>query len=240
MVSALNAEPHSRATLLYVNTSGATTLFADEISVLARRYEGRLHVVHYRTDERDPDLHKHRPVRHFDTVGEALAISHERYQRGRLDATRLRALLQGRLHPAKVDEWFVCTPRGLLDVVRRTLADADVPDENVHFELFRGAPRPYGQDVGIAAALSVTVGGVTTPITAEAGETVLDAALRARLEVPYSCTGGACGTCRATLVRGQVDMDVRYALTEDDAQSGKILTCRSRATTPEVAVDYDH
>lgn len=237
LVSALSAEPHSRATLLYVNTSGATTLFARELSALAEGFGGRLHVVHYRTDERDPDLHAHRP-RHFDTIGEALAISHERYQRGRLDGTRLRALLQNRLHPAKVDEWFLCGPRGLLDLARRTLADADVPEENVHFELFRGAA-PLSDPAGAPARVAVTLGGTTTHVAAEAGETVLDAALRAGLEVPYSCTGGACGTCLATLLHGQVDMDVRYALTEDDAAAGRILTCRSRATTPEVAVDYD-
>jgi ferredoxin-NADP reductase/fatty acid desaturase len=237
VVSALAAEPHSRATLLYVNTSGATTLFARELSALADGFGGRLHVVHYRTDERDPDLHAHRP-RHFDTIGEALAISHERYQRGRLDGTRLRALLQNRLHPAKVDEWFLCGPRGLMDLVRRTLADADVPEENVHFELFRGAA-PLRDPAGLPARVAVTLGGTTTCVPAEAGETVLDAALRAGFEVPYSCTGGACGTCRATLLHGQVDMDVRYALTVDDVAARRILTCRSHATTPEVAVDYD-
>jgi ferredoxin-NADP reductase/fatty acid desaturase len=237
LVSALSAEPHSRATLLYVNTSGATTLFAAELSGLAEGFGGRLHVVHYRTDERDPDLHAHRP-RHFDTIGEALAISHERYQRGRLDGTRLRALLQNRLHPAKVDEWFLCGPRGLMELARRTLADADVPEESVHFELFRGAA-PLRDPAGTPARVAVTLGGTTTWVTAEAGETVLDAALRAGYEVPYSCTGGACGTCRATLLHGQVDMDVRYALTEHDVAACRILTCRSRATTPEVAVDYD-
>ncbi|UOZ06558.1 fatty acid desaturase [Amycolatopsis sp. WQ 127309] len=238
VVSALRAEPHSRATLLYVNTSGATTLFAAELTTLAEGFGGRLHVVHYRTDERDPDLHAHRPVRHFDAVGEALAISHERYQRGRLDGTRLRALLQNRLHPAKVDEWFLCGPRGLTDLARRTLADADVPEEDVHFELFRGAA-PLRDPAGFPAEVTVTLGATTTRIAARAGETVLDAALRAGFEVPYSCTGGACGTCRATLLQGQVDMDVRYALTVDDVAVGRILTCRARATTPEVAVDYD-
>lgn len=237
VVSALTAEPHSRATLLYVNTSGATTLFARELSSLADGFGGRLHVVHYRTDERDPDLHAHRP-RQFDTIGEALAISHERYQRGRLDGTRLRALLQNRLHPAKVDEWFLCGPRGLTDLARRTLADADVPDENVHFELFRGAA-PLRDPAGRPAQVAVTLGGTTTCVPADAGETVLDAALRAGFEVPYSCTGGACGTCLATLRQGQVDMDVRYALTVDDVAAGRILTCRAHATTPEVSVDYD-
>ncbi|QRP48290.1 fatty acid desaturase [Amycolatopsis sp. FDAARGOS 1241] len=235
--SALRDEPHSRATLLYVNTSGATTMFADEISALAGEWAGRLHVVHFRTDERDPDLHAHRPVRHFDTVGEALAISHERYRNGRLDGTRLRALLQNRLHPAKVDQWFLCGPRGLLEMARRTLAEAYVPDEDVSFELFAGAPA-RGR-TGASAALAVTVGRSVTDVVTSPGETVLDASLRAGLDVPYSCTGGACGACVAKLTRGRVDMDVQYALTEADVAEHRILTCRARPTTPEVAVDYD-
>jgi ferredoxin-NADP reductase/fatty acid desaturase len=238
LATALREEPHSRATLLFVNTSGATTMFADEIGVLARQWAGRLHVIHYRTDERDPDLHAHRPARHFDTVGEALAISHERYLSGRLDGTRLRALLQNRLHPAKVDHWFLCGPRGLLDLVRQTLAENYVPDEEVHFELFAGAPARRPQ--GAPAELSVSVGNLTSEMVTEPGETVLDASLRAGLDVPYSCTGGACGSCVARLVRGRVDMDVRYALTEADVTENRILTCRARPTTAELAVDYDH
>ncbi|SEP46059.1 fatty acid desaturase [Amycolatopsis saalfeldensis] len=237
LATALRDEPHSRATLLFVNTSGATTMFADEIGALARQWAGRLHVIHYRTDERDPDLHTHRPVRHLDTVGEALAISHERYLSGRLDGTRLRALLQNRLHPAKVDRWFLCGPRGLLDLVRRTLAENYVPDEDVHFELFAGAPARRPQ--GAPAELSVTVGKLTSTVVTKPGETVLDASLRAGLDVPYSCTGGACGSCVAKLVRGRVDMDVRYALTEADVVENRILTCRARPTTAELAVDYD-
>ncbi|WP_328611863.1 fatty acid desaturase [Amycolatopsis sp. NBC_00345] len=238
LATALRDEPHSRATLLFVNTSGATAMFADEIGALARQWAGRLHVIHYRTDERDPDLHQHRPARHFDTVGEALAISHERYLSGRLDGTRLRALLQNRLHPAKVGQWFLCGPRGLLDQVRRTLSENYVPDEDVHFELFAGAPARRPQ--GAPADLSVTMGHRTTEMVTEPGETVLDASLRAGLDVPYSCTGGACGSCVARLVRGRVDMDVRYALTEADVAENRILTCRARPTTAELAVDYDH
>ncbi|WP_329064975.1 fatty acid desaturase [Amycolatopsis sp. NBC_01480] len=237
LATALRDEPHSRATLLFVNTSGATTMFADEIGALARQWAGRLHVIHYRTDERDPDLHAHRPARHFDTVGEALAISHERYLSGRLDGTRLRALLQNRLHPAKVDRWFLCGPRGLLDLVKQTLAENYVPDEDVHFELFAGAPARRPQ--GAPAKLSVNVGNLTSEVVTKPGETVLDASLRAGLDVPYSCTGGACGSCVARLARGRVDMDVRYAPTEADVAENRILTCRARPTTAELAVDYD-
>ncbi|WP_020666331.1 fatty acid desaturase [Amycolatopsis nigrescens] len=136
MVShALHTERHSRCTLLYLNRSGASTLFAAELSELARRFEGRLQIEHHRTDERDPDLHPVR-TRPLDTVAEALAISHEQYRRGRLDTRRVRTLLTGRLHPVKVDAWYLCGSQPLVDAVRRELAEHDVPEESVHFEFF--------------------------------------------------------------------------------------------------------
>ena len=117
--------------------------------------------------------------------------------------------------------------------MRRTLHEAYVPDEDVQFELFAGAPARSAE--GAPAALSVTVGRTVTDIVTRPGETVLDASLRARLDVPYSCTGGACGSCVAKLVRGRVDMDVQCALTEADVADNRILTCRARPTTPEAS-----
>ncbi len=238
LTTTLLAEPNSKATLLYINTSGASTMFADELGHLAGQLAGRLHVVHYRTDERDPDLRTPRIEKPFDTVGEALAISHERYQRGRLDGTRLRALLQARLHPAKVDDWFLCGPRDLVDMVRRTLADKDVADENVHFELFQGA-LPVRPSRLPGHRLTVTAGGKTAEVPMTAGQTVLDAALRNGVDAPYACLGGACGTCRATVVRGEATMDVRYALTDEEIAAGRTLTCRAVPATSDLAVDYD-
>jgi ferredoxin-NADP reductase/fatty acid desaturase len=136
LATALTAEGDSRATLLYVNRVGSSTMFAAELTMLSRQFEGRLHVVHFRTDAQDPDLHTARPAKLLDPVGEALAISHERYRSGRLDGIRLRAMLQNRLHPAKIDDWFLCGPADLVDMVRKNLADQDVPDESVHYELF--------------------------------------------------------------------------------------------------------
>ncbi|WP_243770183.1 fatty acid desaturase [Amycolatopsis acidicola] len=133
---ALATAPRCRATLLYVNRTGADTLFARELSALTRRFEGRLRVVHFRTDERDPDLRPARTGNPFDTIGSALAICFERYQPGALDSARLRFLLSARLHPAKVDEWFLCVPPPLADTVRAVLAEHHVPPDSVHGETF--------------------------------------------------------------------------------------------------------
>jgi ferredoxin-NADP reductase len=158
LATALTAEENSRATLLYINRLGTSTMFAAELTMLSWQFEGRLHIVHFRTDAQDPDLHTARSAKLLDPVGAAVATSHERYRHGRLDGTRLRAMLQNRLHPAKIDDWFLCGPADLVDMVRKNLADQDVPDESVHYELFHVDTPPPGAE---AVSATVTVDSAT-------------------------------------------------------------------------------
>ena len=51
--------------------------------------------------------------------------------------------------------------------------------------------------------------------------------------------GGACGTCRAKLLEGNVDMDHNYALSQADLDAGYVLTCQSHPTSRTVNVNYD-
>ena len=136
VVHLLRKSPRSRVSLLYVNRCGNDALFAEELSEYARQFEGRLRVTHYRTDERDPCLRHSRSARPFDSIGQALAISYERYVPGGLDSGRIRALLEARLHPAKVDEWLVCAPPTVSTPVRDALAAHGVPEQAVHVEHF--------------------------------------------------------------------------------------------------------
>ena len=73
----------------------------------------------------------------------------------------------------------------------------------------------------------------------EPGNTLLDAALHAGIEMPYSCRGGMCCTCRAKLVQGQITMDQNYSLEPWEMAAGYVLTCQSRPQTPELVLDYD-
>jgi len=262
--TALAADENTRVTLLYVNRLGVSTMYADELTELSREFDGRLHLVHFRTDEQDPDLHKAKPLR-LDPVAEALAISHERYQRGRLDGRRLRAMLQNRLHPAKVDDWFICGPEDLVTMVRKTLTDHDVSPQAIHYELFHvdtpgsgtgtdtapgtgsgpsdgtvsGNLTGNGTDSGTGTASRITVAlEGTRTATSAPGDTVLGAALRSGIDMPYGCAIGACGTCRARLTEGTVTMDVNHALSDADVARGYVLPCQARPATPEITVTY--
>ncbi|HJQ47786.1 MAG TPA: FAD-binding oxidoreductase [Amycolatopsis sp.] len=146
LTHALDTAPRSRGTLLYVNRSGSDTLFAAELAELARRFDGRLRIHHFRTDERDPDLRPPRPARPFDSIGTALAVSYERYRAGRLNGGRLRALLDSRLHPAKIDEWLLCAPAEVADPLRAVLSEHGVPAGAIRQERFSRAAGARASD----------------------------------------------------------------------------------------------
>ncbi len=68
---------------------------------------------------------------------------------------------------------------------------------------------------------------------------MLNAALRARPDVPFACAGGVCGTCRAKVVSGDFEMEENFALESDEVEAGYILTCQTRPTSKQLVVDYD-
>jgi ring-1,2-phenylacetyl-CoA epoxidase subunit PaaE len=70
-------------------------------------------------------------------------------------------------------------------------------------------------------------------------EIVLDAAIRAGLELPFSCRAGVCSTCRTKLVRGEVEMEQNYALEDWEVEQGYVLACQARVKTPVLELDYD-
>jgi len=88
--------------------------------------------------------------------------------------------------------------------------------------------------------VTVVLEGVTRTFALEKGkENILDAGLKAGIELPYSCKSGVCSTCRAKLTAGEVDMDVNFALEDYEVARGFVLTCQSYPVTDRVAVDYD-
>jgi fatty acid desaturase/ferredoxin len=148
--------------------------------------------------------------------------------------------LTSSLKPDSVDEWFICGPMGMTTTVRESLLERGVGSALIHLELFYGhdtAPsteRAYGR-----ATVTFTLSGQQETFDLVAGDSILEGALQRRSDAPYACMGGACGTCRAKLVKGEVEMDHNFALGQAELDAGYILTCQSHPTTPFVSVDYD-
>jgi len=166
---------------------------------------------------------------------------------GRLDRERVALFLRTLIDPQSVDQAFVCGPHALNDEAEAALREAGIAPERIHVERFGIPPEQRQADEhaakpGDADTARVTL--VRDGLTREFGFTkadtsLLDAAARAGLDVPYSCKSGVCATCRARLVSGQVRMDRNFALEKADLDAGFILTCQAHPLTERVTVSFD-
>lgn len=224
MKTVLAREPDSRFFLFYGSRATADILFRGALEDLKDRYLGRLSVFHVLSQEQQD----------VDALN------------GRLDEAKLSLLLHRILGGLTIDAAYVCGPFGMIDSVEAALSAMDVPAERIHVERFNsalsGRPRPkraVKTDAPPHATAAIILDGARTEVPVAEGEAVLDAALRAGLDLPFSCKGGMCSTCRAKLVEGRAEIELNYSLEPWETQAGFILTCQARPTTARVVVDYD-
>jgi ring-1,2-phenylacetyl-CoA epoxidase subunit PaaE len=222
--SALAGHPDSTVTLVYGNRRTDTVMFADELADLKDRYPARFELVHVLS--REP--------READVLS------------GRLDADRLRTLLDALVPVAAVDHWWLCGPFGMVETAREVLRERHVGAERVHRELFyvedvAPLPAEHADAVpsGPTAAVTIVLDGRSTTLSLPREVPILDAAQRVRTDLPFACKGGVCGTCRARLTSGEVRMRRNFALEDSELEAGFVLTCQSLPVSDELTVDYD-
>ena len=223
IASTVLRNPESQVTLLYGNRHTNTVMFAEELADLKNRYRHRLELVHVLSREpRDVELFT-----------------------GRLDADRLRRLLTMLVPVGGVDHVWLCGPFGLIADAREVLAELGVPAERVHFELFYvdepppELDRPEAVVEGDVSEVTISLDGRTTTAPMPRATTILDGAAATRNDLPFACKGGVCGTCRAHVVSGEVDMRRNYALDDDEVERGFVLTCQTFPVGDAVTVDFD-
>ncbi|QBR94159.1 1,2-phenylacetyl-CoA epoxidase subunit PaaE [Nocardioides euryhalodurans] len=217
----LEGEPGSFVTLVYANRTSRSVMFLDEVHDLKDRFPTRLQIVHVLSrEQQDVEL-----------------LS------GRLDAERFRRIVEA-FGLEQADDWFLCGPQEMVTSLRETLADLGAG--RVHTELFHADPTPRAPVAALvdgpdgAAQVTIRLDGRASdfPLRPD-GPPVLEAALGVRSDLPFACKGGVCGTCRARLVEGTVQMDANYALEPDEIERGYVLTCQSHPTSSKVVLDYD-
>ena len=210
IATTLDTEPGSRFTLIYGNRTAETTMFAAELAAWQEQYGDRLVVHHVRSREEGRRI---TPALVLDLVPDA----------------------------ADVAAWLLCGPQEMVASVRDALLAVTDP-ARILTEIFHvtgGAVTDPGL-AAITSEVTVTLDGTQTTFPlAATGESVLDAALRRGIDPPYSCAGGACGTCRAKVVVGRAVMDQNHVLDDEEVAQGYVLTCQAHPVTDEVRVDYD-
>ncbi len=215
--------PDSAVTMLYGNRETASVMFAEELSDLKNLHGPRFDLVHVLSREpRDVELFS-----------------------GRLDADRLRRLLAIKVPLGALDHVWLCGPLGLVEDARAVLAELGVPAEKVHFELFHvDEPPPPLRHAdrlveGVTSEVTVVLDGRATTTPMSRDTTVLDSAQAVRSDLPFACKGGVCGTCRARVVDGEVEMVRNYALDPAEVEQRFVLTCQSYPVSEAVTVDFD-
>ncbi len=228
----LKTEPGARVTLLYGNRRRSGMIYDADLQALSQRWPERM--------------------RRFDLLTEP-GEAEEPLFAGRLDGERLARLARAHnLLPA--DTVMICGPGTMAEDMSTALILLGVPRETILIERFGRAstrrPRPtrrgrrsghvpLGADPDLLSQVEIRRNDTSVTIAVDQRESILGSARRQGLDLPHDCEAGICGTCRAFLARGDVEMASNYALDENARASGMILTCQSRPRAKQLVLDYD-
>ncbi|MDX1482794.1 MAG: FAD-binding oxidoreductase [Woeseiaceae bacterium] len=224
--TALETEAHSEFLIFYGNRKRATTMFIEDLWALKNRFPDRLTLTFILSRE-PADI-------------ELLA--------GRIDADKLRALHAAFLERSPPDEIYLCGPNPMIDELTEALVGLGYDRECIHAERFRPGlkgetpprPRPPADAPEDGAEVVFVMDGHRQSFhMSPDAASIVDAAADSGIDLPYSCKGGVCSTCRTQLKRGKVDMAVNYALEPWELEQGFILACQSRPLTKTIELDYD-
>jgi ring-1,2-phenylacetyl-CoA epoxidase subunit PaaE len=230
MASTLEDQPESRFTLVYGNRSMNSVMFNEALQDLKDRFADRLTLIHILS----------RQAQEVDLL------------QGRIDAAKVRSIIDTLLPVASMDEVFVCGPEVMIEVTQKALRDAGVPEKQIHTERFTSPVletlTPEARQAAVAnlklpaggqVALTVVLDGKTHELRMNPDQLVLDVAMAAGLDLPFSCKGGVCATCRCKVMSGSVAMDKNFGLEAWETDNGFVLSCQSRPTSDAVTMSFD-
>lgn len=225
----LEEQPGSKFTLVFGNRRMASVMFNEALQDLKDRFADRFTMVHILS----------RQAQEVDLL------------QGRIDADKVRALVATLLPARSMDEVFICGPEAMITATETALIAAGVPQNRVYTERFTSGPevaakvqadsdaRAVQANKGKSIHMMVLLDGKHHALTLSADESVLDAALNAGLDIPYSCKGGVCSTCRCKVTKGTVAMQKNFTLDAPDVAQGFALSCQAHATSDALEVSFD-
>ena len=223
--SVIHIEKQSTVTLIYANKEESSVIFKSEIDALVQKNAERLKVI-YTYDQ---------PVQQLSDL-----------LTGQLTVEKTKSLVKQFDNADAVSEVFICGPGPMMETIKNALHELHVSDEKIHIEYFSAVldtlskveSNESGSDVNSKVTV-IQYGRETTMNLSTNGVSILDAALDAGVDVPFSCKGAVCCTCRAKVLEGKVKMDANFALTDGEVAQGYILTCQAHPLTEKVVIDYD-
>lgn len=206
------ADPGRPMVLLYSARTEQDLAFQDELRLLARRHPSfRVAFAATRSAER-ADVY-----------------------RGRIDAALIRSAMPEVSHAVAL----MCGPEAMVAELREMLTNLGVAQEQQRYELFEAAVAAASKmsSTDVASSAATTTGSVeihacksNRRATANAGQSLLDAAEAHGIDIPSLCRSGVCGTCRTKVVSGDVHCSASM-LDDDDRADGIVLACVASAAS---------
>ncbi|MBT6209966.1 MAG: 2Fe-2S iron-sulfur cluster binding domain-containing protein [Woeseia sp.] len=224
MRATLAEEADSRVILFYGNRRQRTTMFIDDLYALKNLYTERLQLYFLFSQEEQE----------FEIFS------------GRLDERKVSQLLNTFCVGLQPDDAFICGPDTMIDTVRNALVEFGIDADAVHAERY-GAPRKKAAPAVANATVDDTQATINVildghqksfEMSRESGN-IVDAAAEQGIDLPYSCKGGVCATCRTHVKTGSVRMATNYGLEAWEVDKGFVLACQSTPVSDEVTIDYD-
>ncbi|MGL6268088.1 MAG: 2Fe-2S iron-sulfur cluster-binding protein, partial [Chitinophagaceae bacterium] len=224
----LKTEAGSTFLLVYGNKQRRSILFREELEALKNIYLDRFQIIHILSRERTESV----------------------LHAGRIDAEKCVMISDKIVNLSTIDEFFICGPAAMIDTVKEFILDKGADRKKIHTELFN-APQQIKsseenklhdikQYENARAKVSIQIDGIVSQFELDFnGETILNAAMKQGIDLPFACKGGMCCTCRAKLESGEVDMDHNYALEQEEVEAGFILTCQSHPRGETLFVNFD-
>jgi ring-1,2-phenylacetyl-CoA epoxidase subunit PaaE len=226
----LEEQTESKFTLIYGNRRMSSVMFNEALQDLKDRFPGRFTMIHILSQQ----------AQEVDLL------------QGRIDADKIKSIIDALLPAKSMDEVFICGPEAMIEVTEKALIDSGVPANRVHSERFTtSASQAHKVQADIDASkqktssaksvhMTILLDGKEHEVALSPDEHVLDAALNAGLDLPFSCKAGVCSTCRCKVTHGEVTMDKNFTLEADEMAQGFALSCQARAATQKLVISFDH
>ena len=223
--SVLYIEKQSTITLVYANRDEASVIFNADIQKIVSENADRLKVLN---------------------VYDAPNTEVSDLQKGLLTVERVKAIIEN-YGGVNADEYFICGPGPMMENIKQALESLKIAKEKIHIEYFNAVVEAVNKAAGneatgapVNSEVTVIQYGIETQMKLNTtGLTILDAAIDAGVDAPFSCKGAVCCTCRAKVIEGKVKMDNNFALTDAEVEEGFILTCQAHPLTEKVIIDFD-
>lgn len=220
--TALNNSENTEITLLYGNKTPHSTMFRERIEELKNLYMSRLNIIHILSE----------------TPSEIDLFS------GRITSKKYEEVFSKWLRKIDFDQIMICGPQAMTEDLSDGLSKLGIDSSKIKYELFGTTPRKQAQTKAsshksIEIELCVILDGTAHKLEMNSGENVLEVAKRNHLDVPYSCLGGICSTCKCKIIEGMGEMEINHALEDYEVQQGYALSCQLRPTTDKITISYD-